>query len=74
MVSSECCYWTSFLICLQQLSFTSTGLGFTTVLISHIAFCIPIVVIIVLPKLYEMNDYTLNAARDLVQTNFSSTK
>src|SRR5699024_3971588 len=35
------------------------------VLISHIAFCIPIVVIIVLPKLYEMNAHTLDAARDL---------
>lgn len=48
--------------------FTGLGLGFLTVLISHIAFCIPIVVIIVLPKLYEMNDHTLNAARDLGAT------
>ena len=45
--------------------FTGLGLGFSTVLASHIAFCIPIVVIIVLPQLYEMNDNMLNAARDL---------
>ena len=44
--------------------FTGLGLGFSTVLASHIAFCIPIVVIIVLPQLYEMNDNMLNA-RDL---------
>jgi ABC-type spermidine/putrescine transport system permease subunit II len=34
------------------------------VLASHIAFCIPIVVIVVLPQLYEMNDSMLNAARE----------
>ena len=48
--------------------FTGLGLGFSTVLASHIAFCIPIVVIIVLPQLYEMNDSMLNAARDLGAT------
>ncbi len=48
--------------------FTGLGLGFWTVLISHIAFCIPIVVIIVLPQLYEMNNNMLNAARDLGAT------
>ena len=30
---------------------TGLGLGFGTVLASHIAFCIPIVVIVVLPQL-----------------------
>ena len=44
---------------------TGLGLGFGTVLASHIAFCIPIVVIVVLPQLYEMNNNILNAARDL---------
>ncbi|MEM5614575.1 ABC transporter permease [Staphylococcus pseudintermedius] len=33
-------------------------------------FCIPIVVIIVLPKLYEMNDSIMNAARDLGASEF----
>ena len=43
---------------------TGLGLGFGTVLASHIAFCIPIVVIVVLPQLYEMNNNILNR-RDL---------
>ena len=42
---------------------TGLGLGFGTVLASHIAFCIPIVVIVVLPQLNEMNNNILNAAR-----------
>ncbi|MBO3064576.1 MULTISPECIES: ABC transporter permease [Staphylococcus] len=71
MVSSDVVIGASFLIMFTAIGhFTGLGLGFTTVLISHIAFCIPIVVIIVLPKLYEMNDYTLNAARDLGATEF----
>ena len=48
------------------------GLGFGTVLASHIAFCIPIVVILVLPQLYEMNHNMLNAARDLALQNLST--
>ena len=47
---------------------TGLGLGFGTVLASHIAFCIPIVVIVVLPQLNEMNNNILNAARDLGAT------
>ena len=46
---------------------TGLGLGFGTVLASHIAFCIPIVVIVVLPQLNEMNNNILNA-RDLGAT------
>lgn len=69
MVSSDVVIGASFLIMFTVIGhFTGLGLGFLTVLISHIAFCIPIVVIIVLPKLYEMNDHTLNAARDLGAT------
>lgn len=49
---------------------TGFGLGFTSVLVSHIAFCIPIVVIIVLPKLYEMNESILDAGRDLGASDF----
>lgn len=66
MVSSDVVIGASFLIMFTAIGhFTGLGLGFTTVLVSHIAFCIPIVVIIVLPRLYEMNDNMLNAARDL---------
>ncbi|WP_436851508.1 ABC transporter permease [Staphylococcus gallinarum] len=71
MVSSDVVIGASFLIMFTAIGhFTGLGLGFTTVLISHIAFCIPIVVIIVLPKLYEMNHHTLDAARDLGASEF----
>ena len=66
MVSSDVVIGASFLIMFTAIGhITGLGLGFTTVLVSHIAFCIPIVVIIVLPRLYEMNDNMLLAARDL---------
>ncbi|MFX6540621.1 ABC transporter permease subunit, partial [Acinetobacter baumannii] len=47
--------------------FTIAGiqLGFTSVLLSHIAFSIPIVVLMVLPKLQEMSPTLIDAARDL---------
>lgn len=47
--------------------FTLIGikLGFTSVLISHIAFGVPIVVIMVLPKLQEMSSTLIDAALDL---------
>ena len=45
-------------------------LGFVSVLLSHIAFSIPIVVLMVLPKLKEMNDSMIDAARDLGANNF----
>src|SRR5699024_4776781 len=49
------------------LLFTMIGikLGFTSVLLSHIAFSIPIVVIMVLPKLQEMSPTLIDAAIDL---------
>ncbi len=69
MHSSDVVIGASFLIMFTTIGdFTGLGLGFWTVLISHIAFCIPIVVIIVLPQLYEMNNNMLNAARDLGAT------
>src|SRR5690606_7463528 len=43
-------------------------LGFTSVLISHVAFSIPIVVLMVLPKLLEMNPNLIDAAQDLGAT------
>lgn len=47
--------------------FTIAGikLGFYSVLLSHIAFSIPIVVLLVLPKLSEMSPSLIDAARDL---------
>ncbi|MBE3563547.1 MAG: ABC transporter permease [Hydrogenibacillus schlegelii] len=62
LVSSDVVIGASFL-----LLFTALGLrlGFTSVLLSHIAFSIPIVVLMVLPKLYEMPPSLLDAARDL---------
>lgn len=62
IVSPDVIIGASFLIL-----FTMIGikLGFASVLISHIAFSIPIVVIMVLPKLMEMSDSLIDAATDL---------
>ncbi|MHC5268386.1 ABC transporter permease [Enterococcus sp. LJL98] len=67
LVSPDVIIGASFLI-----FFTTIGglvrnfsLGFLTVLLSHIAFSIPIVVLMVLPKLKEMNDSMVDAALDL---------
>lgn len=62
IVSPDVIIGASFLIL-----FTMIGvkLGFASVLISHIAFSIPIVVIMVLPKLQEMNMSLIDAAADL---------
>jgi spermidine/putrescine transport system permease protein len=62
IVSPDVIIGASFLIL-----FTIVGikLGFTSVLLSHIAFSVPIVVIMVLPKLQEMSPTLIDAARDL---------
>ncbi|MFS0562194.1 ABC transporter permease [Terribacillus sp. 179-K 1B1 HS] len=62
IVSPDVIIGASFLIL-----FTIAGiqLGFYSVLLSHIAFSIPIVVLMVLPKLSEMSPSLLDAARDL---------
>jgi spermidine/putrescine transport system permease protein len=62
IVSPDVIIGASFLIL-----FTIVGikLGFTSVLLSHIAFSVPIVVIMVLPKLQEMSSTLIDAARDL---------
>lgn len=62
IVSPDVVIGASFLIL-----FTIIGikLGFMSVLISHIAFSVPIVVIMVLPKLQEMSPTLIDAARDL---------
>ncbi|WP_342429341.1 ABC transporter permease [Neobacillus sp. FSL H8-0543] len=62
IVSPDVVIGASFLIL-----FTMIGvkLGFTSVVISHIAFSIPIVVLMVLPKILEMNTNLIDAALDL---------
>lgn len=49
------------------LLFTIAGikLGFTSVLLAHIAFSVPIVVLMVLPKLQELPQSIIDAAQDL---------
>lgn len=65
IVSPDVVIGASFLIL-----FTMIGvkLGFTSVLVSHIAFSVPIVVLMVLPKLSEMNTSLIDAAHDLGAT------
>lgn len=41
------------------------GLGFLTVLLSHVAFSVPIVVLMILPQLEKMNESLIFAAYDL---------
>lgn len=67
MVSPDVIIGASFLIL-----FTIAGirLGFYSVLFSHIAFSIPIVVLMVLPKLAEMNPSLIDAAKDLGASNW----
>ncbi|HLU21777.1 ABC transporter permease [Lederbergia graminis] len=67
IVSPDVIIGASFLIL-----FTIIGikLGFTSVLLSHIAFSVPIVVIMVLPKLQEMSSSLIYAARDLGASNW----
>ncbi len=62
IVSPDVIIGASFLIL-----FTMAGikLGFISVLLSHAAFSIPIVVLMVLPKLHEMSSSLIDAALDL---------
>lgn len=72
MVSPDVIIGASFLILFTMLGsvLKNFQLGFVSVLLSHIAFSIPIVVLMVLPKLKEMNDSMIDAARDLGANNF----
>ena len=62
MVSPDVIIGASFLIFFTALGI---GLNFGSVLLSHIAFSIPIVVLMVLPRLNEMDTSLIDAARDL---------
>ena len=62
IVSPDVVIGASFLLLFSMLG---VKLGFASVLFAHIAFSVPIVVILVLPKLYEMSPSLIDAARDL---------
>lgn len=62
MVSPDVIIGASLLILFTILGFS---LGFASVLLAHVAFSIPIVVLMVLPRLYEMKDSMISAAQDL---------
>ena len=49
-------------------------LGFLTMLISHVVFNIPYVILSVLPKLRQMNKHMAEAALDLGATPFTAMK
>ena len=71
MVAPDVMIGASFLILFTRLAdIFHFNLGFMTVLLSHIAFSIPIVVLMVLPRLKEMNDDMINAAYDLGATPY----
>lgn len=67
LVSPDVIIGASFLIFFTMIGnlFSNFSLGFISVLLSHVAFSIPIVVLMVLPKLQEMNDSMIRAALDL---------
>ncbi|MFK8243804.1 ABC transporter permease [Aerococcaceae bacterium zg-252] len=67
MVTPDVMMGASFLILFTL--FIKIKMGFMTVLLAHIAFNIPIVVLMVLPRLYEMNPTMITAAQDLGATH-----
>ncbi len=66
LVSPDVIIGISFLL---MFTFTSIPLGFISVVLAHIAFSVPVVVIMVLPKLDTMDYNLINAARDLGANN-----
>lgn len=76
LVSPDVIIGASFLIFFTMVGSVIRGfsLGFLSVLLSHIAFSIPIVVLMVMPKLQEMNDSMIDAAHDLGANNFQVIK
>lgn len=71
LVSPDVIIGASFLLLFTMAGFR---LGFYSVLFSHIAFSIPIVVLMVLPKLQEMNLNMITAAKDLGANNWQVLK
>lgn len=75
MVAPDVMIGASFLILFTYLAnLLHFNLGFMTVLLSHVAFSVPIVVLMVLPRLKEMNDDMINAAYDLGATPWQMLK
>ncbi|HIY57597.1 MAG TPA: ABC transporter permease [Candidatus Tetragenococcus pullicola] len=76
LVSPDVIIGASFLIFFTMVGtvFKNFHLGFLSVLLSHVAFSIPIVVLMVLPKLQEMKDSMVDAARDLGANNLQVVK
>ncbi|CDN32176.1 Spermidine Putrescine ABC transporter permease component potC [Mucinivorans hirudinis] len=58
------------------LLFVSLGItqGYTTVILAHITFCTPYVVLSVLPRLFSMNNNLYEAALDLGATPFQAVR
>ncbi len=71
MVAPDVMIGASFLILFTVIGFQ---LGFVSVLLSHVAFSIPIVVLMVLPRLKEMNADMVLAAYDLGASQFQMLK
>lgn len=71
MVAPDVMIGASFLILFTAIGFE---LGQVSVLLSHVAFSIPIVVLMVLPRLKEMNNDMIHAAYDLGATPFQMMK
>lgn len=69
MVSPDVIIGASFLIFFTFLGFK---LGFGSVLLSHIAFSVPIVVLMVLPKIQDMSQTMVDAAYDLGATKWQT--
>lgn len=67
LVSPDVIIGASFLILFTVLGKVISGfnLGFLTVLLSHVAFSVPIVVLMILPQLEKMNESLIFAAQDL---------
>lgn len=66
LVSPDVIIGISFLLLYSALSIK---LGFFTVLASHVAFSIPIVIILLLPRIEQLNKNVFNAAHDLGASN-----
>ena len=52
----------------------SVKLGYTTLLLSHIAFCTPYVIITIYPKLRQLDPNLLDAAQDLGASPFTAVR
>lgn len=67
MLNSEIVTGISLMLLFVALGFR---LGFTSILLSHITFCIPYVILSVMPKLKQTNKSAYEAALDLGASNF----